>query len=855
MLDVYRKVYKFTDEPFRLGPDHRYSLHHASYSNAKAYLEYAIFQGEGFVMVTGRPGTGKTTLITEMLSLIDQNKIEVSTLTSTQLESRDLLHMVALSFGIDTEDSSKAGLLQSIEEFLIRKIRSGHRAVLIVDEAQGLSPGCVEELRLLANLQFQHHLLLQIVLMGQEDLKDLVQQPSMEHLRQRLVAATSLEPLGHEDTVKYVEHRLGRVAWSGNPAIAPEALKLVYCYSGGIPRRINLIMNRLFLYGGMDEKELFEEADAREVVTGLIEEFLLPDEPLVAEAEVDLSSTSEYLGLPREVPQTESAPGYVADEIVSGEPEFSGGVKSAVSLSTPDGEPGQADSAAAGTEVRGLDTGTGQATNSNGLHKNPRILSPRTTDGRKRAVVGTDMDVGSARRARKDPPDGETEGTVSQLTEKSVRHKSTSADLPGDQLGQESSTRAGSKKKGLLIVLVLLASAGSAFMLNYQADNRVGTVVPVAGDTQIVRSAGGTDSLNSGGLDSRISTASSSDKNGLPEQEFKTSGGEIESKMEPGVMVGQSAETNQNAVTKKNPESTQIDRDNDGVDQLYQSASLSISQERTALKLDDDSEHPADEESSESGPLDLETQLAKTQVAGQGTIAPGSSESVSPSVENVSEQPPAVTGREVDRRIPAVNMSTAPSDAVVEARRHQLRLAAERRLRDKEALLASVRVAPRPALSPVEEQVNIPVQNETKATRSVKKKRPGKATEVKQSLLAGRWSSSGKPASLLPSASTTCHDRVSQVDCTSAPQNVNTQYGVALYTVQTAMTGFSADGHFELTYRTLVRLVDGDSGRSNKNEHDWQVTEYSMSCALNSPNQVSCLDGKGISRKYQRDSH
>src|SRR5210317_1309871 len=233
MLDVYRKFYHFTGEPFRLGPDHRFSLHHASYANAKAYLEYAIFQGEGFVTITGGAGTGKTTLISEILSVVDKDKIEVSTLTSTQLESRDLLHMVAHSFGIESDDNSKANLLLGIESFLVEKIRNGHRAILIVDEAQGLSGGALEELRLLANLQYEYQLLLQIVLVGQEQLLELIRQPAMEHLRQRMVAATSLEPLDLDETINYIEHRLSRVAWKGDPGIEEGALQLVYRYSGG----------------------------------------------------------------------------------------------------------------------------------------------------------------------------------------------------------------------------------------------------------------------------------------------------------------------------------------------------------------------------------------------------------------------------------------------------------------------------------------------------------------------------------------------------------------------------------------------------------------------------------------------
>ncbi|MGW8310401.1 MAG: AAA family ATPase, partial [Thiogranum sp.] len=308
MLDVYRTFYGLTGEPFRLGPDYRFSLHHTSYANAKAYLEFAIYQGEGFIAITGGPGTGKTTLISEILANLDRDTIDVATLNSTQLESRDLLQMVASSFGLQTEQRNKADLLLEIERFLIQELGSGHRAILIVDEAQGLSPDALEELRQLANLQYQYQLLLQIVLVGQERLLELIRAPGMEHLQQRLVAATSLEPLGFDETIDYIEHRLTRVGWKGDPAIAEDALRLVYCYSGGIPRRINLITNRLFLYGGMEEKHQLNGDDGKDVVEGLIAEFLLPREPLIQEAAIGSpQAAGGEKPKPRKLPRCSSA--------------------------------------------------------------------------------------------------------------------------------------------------------------------------------------------------------------------------------------------------------------------------------------------------------------------------------------------------------------------------------------------------------------------------------------------------------------------------------------------------------------------------------------------------------------------
>ncbi len=275
MLDLYETFYNLSADPFRLSPDHRFVLDHPSYAKSRSYLEYALHRGEGFVIITGGAGTGKTTLISEILVQLDKTRIQVATLTSTQLESRDLLHMVAASFGLPLKEMDKVALLLELEKFLKQEGQKGRRAVLIVDEAQGLSQGALEELRLLANLQFNNRLLLQVFLVGQESLQELIGAPGMEHLRQRIVAASRLEPLKPNETVDYVEQRLSCAGWKGDPKIDAEALMLVHSSSGGIPRRINLICSRLFLYGSMEKKHVLVGADAKIVIEDLQQEHLV----------------------------------------------------------------------------------------------------------------------------------------------------------------------------------------------------------------------------------------------------------------------------------------------------------------------------------------------------------------------------------------------------------------------------------------------------------------------------------------------------------------------------------------------------------------------------------------------------
>ena len=278
MLDIYKTRYQLKDHPFRLGPDHRFSLDHPSYANAKAYLEYAISQGEGFIAITGEPGTGKTTLIHGLLAGLDKTHIQVATLTCAQLDPRSLIEMVLTSFGLQRNEGSKASLLAELETFLVKQSRSGRHAVLIVDEAQGMSPESLEELRLLSNLQHDNRLLMQVFLVGQEHLLDMIHAPGMEHLQQRLIAASHLEPLDLEETVTYIEHRLCHVGWQGDPAITEDALRLVHKFSGGVPRRINLICHRLFLYGGLQQKHELAGEDARHVIEELHNERVLSPE-------------------------------------------------------------------------------------------------------------------------------------------------------------------------------------------------------------------------------------------------------------------------------------------------------------------------------------------------------------------------------------------------------------------------------------------------------------------------------------------------------------------------------------------------------------------------------------------------
>jgi general secretion pathway protein A len=175
--------------------------------------------------------------------------VVAANLVSTQLDAEDTLRMVAAAFGIPVKDVSKSELLLSLEALLASHASQGRRCLLIVDEAQNLTQRAVEELRMLSNFQLGTHALLQSFLVGQPEFRHILQSPQMHQLRQRVIAACHIGPLDPDDTRHYVEHRLRRVGWKDNPPIPDEAHKEVHAASGGVPRRINLICDRVLLSG------------------------------------------------------------------------------------------------------------------------------------------------------------------------------------------------------------------------------------------------------------------------------------------------------------------------------------------------------------------------------------------------------------------------------------------------------------------------------------------------------------------------------------------------------------------------------------------------------------------------------
>ncbi len=277
---MYEDFYGLAGKPFQLNPDPAFFYGSRGHKRAFAYLQYGLYQSEGFIVITGEIGAGKTTIVRNLFEHLDRDRLVAAQLVSTQLDADDMLRAVAVAFGLPIKAMDKASLLASLEAFLCQVAIDKKRALLVVDEAQNLTPRAIEELRMLSNFQLGDQALLQSFLIGQPELRGMMQGPQMQQLRQRVIAAYHLGPMDRAETQAYVEHRLAHVGWKGDPRFAPAALDLIHVASGGIPRRINTLCNRLMLAGYLGEKHAFEVADVQAIVREIREE-LGPEASLV----------------------------------------------------------------------------------------------------------------------------------------------------------------------------------------------------------------------------------------------------------------------------------------------------------------------------------------------------------------------------------------------------------------------------------------------------------------------------------------------------------------------------------------------------------------------------------------------
>lgn len=256
---MYDQFYGLTGRPFQLTPDPQFYFESATHRKALSYLGYGLAQGEGFIVITGDVGAGKSTLVSHLMQSVDKARLTAATIVTSQLDGLDMVHMAAESFGIDTRGLDKASTLKGIENFLHAEARTGRRCLLVVDEAQNLSVDALEELRMLSNFQLGSSALLQIFLLGQPEFRDLVRDaPELEQLRQRVIATHHLEPMSADEIEPYVVHRLSRAGWTGRPQVTPDAFLALFAETGGVPRKLNTLMNRVMLMGAVEQVDVLD---------------------------------------------------------------------------------------------------------------------------------------------------------------------------------------------------------------------------------------------------------------------------------------------------------------------------------------------------------------------------------------------------------------------------------------------------------------------------------------------------------------------------------------------------------------------------------------------------------------------
>ena len=267
---MYTDFYKLTGRPFQLTPDPRFYFDTRTHRKAMAYLTYGINQGEGFIIITGDIGSGKTTLVGHLFDAVDKSKFVLAKVVTTQLDAESTLKMVAAAFGIPIDVGDKAVLLRKIEQFLRQHHRDGRRVLLIVDEAQNLPVSALEELRMLSNFQESNTALLQIFLLGQPEFRDkLAMSSELEQLRQRVIATHHLEPMQEEELPNYVFHRLRLCGWKDNPEFTEDAFKLMFDFTEGVPRRLNNLCARVLLFGSLEERTVIDGSVVQEVINDL----------------------------------------------------------------------------------------------------------------------------------------------------------------------------------------------------------------------------------------------------------------------------------------------------------------------------------------------------------------------------------------------------------------------------------------------------------------------------------------------------------------------------------------------------------------------------------------------------------
>lgn len=273
---MYLSFYGLKAEPFLLTPDHRFYFESTVHSQAMAHLVYGINRGEGFIVITGDVGAGKTTLVKQLCACIDPRRIIAAHVVTTMVSGADLLRLVMAAFGITDIPSEKGAMLLRLQQFFEQAMRRGKRALLLIDEAQNLSVSALEELRMISNFQIGAYAPVQTFLIGQPQFRGVISDPNLEQLRQRIMTYYHLGPMSREEVGRYIPHRLSKVGWRSDPDFEDGFVDAIFQYTDGVPRRINMLASRMLLYGFLEKLHRFGSHDVEKVATDLMAEAPIP---------------------------------------------------------------------------------------------------------------------------------------------------------------------------------------------------------------------------------------------------------------------------------------------------------------------------------------------------------------------------------------------------------------------------------------------------------------------------------------------------------------------------------------------------------------------------------------------------
>lgn len=266
---MYESFFALKEKPFALTPNPRFLFLSKTHNEVYAHLIYGIESRAGFVEVTGEVGTGKTTILRTLLSHLDENKYRVAFIFNPKLTAFELLRNINREFGVNDDGASNPDLIHSLNEFLLSENEAGRTPILVIDEAQNLSGEVLEQIRLLSNLETEDDKLIQVILVGQPELRHHLSDHSLRQLNQRIAVRYQLRPLNREETSSYILHRLNIAGRPDGNVFSAAAIKKVYSCSGGVPRRVNLICDRSLLTAYSEERGVVSSRDVNQAVKEL----------------------------------------------------------------------------------------------------------------------------------------------------------------------------------------------------------------------------------------------------------------------------------------------------------------------------------------------------------------------------------------------------------------------------------------------------------------------------------------------------------------------------------------------------------------------------------------------------------